>query len=410
MNCSYFFKNGFYLKDDSLYCLNIEHYQDNLIDVNYLDSNYQISKNLIKAIIEDDGLYAYFIFLLNSSSTHLVINDEIKIPIIYIIVSLEEVDNNRKYRLINLTSYEKCKIHYYNETYMYKEYKIMVSELFKMLEFSEYEYHMFMEETLLLSFPKDIMMLALSSFIEKNNILVKYDFKDVKNLLKNYNVKFTINYNMCILNTCYKNIKEYNDQENFLYYYMKLCMQYNDEDTIYNKIIDYLESNNIIYHLHNKELLIRNLSVDINDITLKNNIALSHMNEIIIGVVTPKNIDLTNIYDRLVKERIKDINFMFSKNNIQIDNSLSLKECIILFTSAISKKNVYGLTCIDYIKFLKRALFYKYNVNIYIVPTNNYHVEILLEYNDIYYYINKSFKNISLSEANKVKEGAYYVK
>lgn len=408
MNCAYFFNNKFSLSDNKIITSTNE-YKNDLVSITYLNKSFEVSKNLLKDVINNDGLYAYFIDLIKTSSTHLIIND-ISIPIIYIVKYLNS-NTEREINIINLTSYETCKLHFYNETYIYKDYKIPTNDLFRMLDFNTLEYHMFIDNTETLSYHKDIMIEALKQFINDYNLLTKYDFSELEELLKLYNIPFNIN----MVDSCHCKINtqilKFNQEENFLYNYMLMCTCLDDYKEVFKMIINYLKYNNIFYQLNNKELRIRSLFVDINDITLKNNISLCHMNEQPIGVIGNKSLNIENIYNYLSKTRLTELDFMYARFSLEISEQLDLKKCLSIFIKAISKKDIQGLNIVSYIKNLKNIIFHKYKyVSIYIISKPDYKGNILIDVKKYVYFIDSKINIISEDKAKELKKVGYYVK
>ena len=214
------------VKDEKIF---LEYKEKDLIVINESE-NKRVSKKLIHDLLNDEGMYKYLLLNLNNdlgvaARIDFIIDQEsivsIKITRKEFINALNQINDelSRKEQMrsaIIKSSWRQfsCEQRYRNATYNLfidnTSLEIPVNTLIRIFTLSDENFKSFLTGNLSFGYAKEILAYALVDFIERERILIKYDFPD--NLIERYeNIK---NYSLIDFESLNKNLIKNDLDEN----------------------------------------------------------------------------------------------------------------------------------------------------------------------------------------------------
>lgn len=286
------------VKDEKIF---LEYKEEDLIVINESE-NKKVSKKLIHNLLTDAGMYKYLLLNLNNdlgvaARIDFIIDQEsigsIKITRREFINALnqisDELSRKEQMRCAFIKSSWKqfsCEQRYRNTTYQLfvdnTSLEIPVNTLIRIFTLSDENFKSFLAGNLNFGYAKEILAYALVDFIERERILIKYDFPD--NLIERYeNIK---NYSLIDFESLNKNLikndldengesiigkitisdelrkylnrdlnPRYSNLEKAIYYYIKLCEIFSLDSNYYLAMSpEILEINQNIDNIKTKNL------------------------------------------------------------------------------------------------------------------------------------------------------------
>lgn len=286
------------VKDEKIF---LEYKEKDLIVIN-ASENKRVSKKLIHDLLNDEGMYKYLLLNLNNdlgvaARIDFIIDQEsigsIKITRREFINALnqisDELSRKEQMRCAFIKSSWKqfsCEQRYRNTTYQLfvdnTSLEIPVNTLIRIFTLSDENFKSFLTGNLSFGYAKEILAYALVDFIERERILIKYDFPN--NLIERYeNIK---NYSLIDFESLNKNLikndldengesiigkitisdelreyinhdlnPRYSNLEKAIYYYIKLCEIFSLDSNYYLAMSsEILEINQNIDNIKTKNL------------------------------------------------------------------------------------------------------------------------------------------------------------
>lgn len=293
------------VKDEKIF---LEYKEKDLIVINESE-NKRVSKKLIHDLLNDEGMYKYLLLNLNNdlgvaARIDFIIDQEsivsIKITRKEFINALNQINDelSRKEQMrsaIIKSSWRQfsCEQRYRNATYNLfidnTSLEIPVNTLIRIFTLSDENFKSFLAGNISFGYAKEILAYALVDFIERERILIKYDFPD--NLIERYeNIK---NFSLIDFESLNKNLNKndldengesiigkitisdelreylnhdlnprYSNLEKAIYFYIKLCEIFSLDSNYYLAMSqEILEINQNIENIKSKNLSNNDISL-----------------------------------------------------------------------------------------------------------------------------------------------------